>query len=80
MPSVLEIHSNKTCHLNLTCDHIALNSNSNNIKIIGYGSLFSFGTKQSYNPKLLDRAPSHVSPKQTGRANRLIDYRSDFVV
>ena len=75
--SVLETHNNKICHLNLSCDHVLLNSDFN-IKIIGFGSSSSFCTKQSHNPKLLERDLHYISPEQTGRVNRLVDFRSDF--
>ena len=77
--SLLSMHSNGICHLNLTSDHIIFNSESNSTKIIGCGSSSSVCSKvRSHNPKLLERDLRYVSPEQTGRVNRRVDYRSDF--
>ena len=76
--SLLEIHTNKMCHLSLTCDHIILDSDSNSTKIIGCGSSSSFSNKLNHNPYLLGKDLRYISPEQTGRVNREVDYRSDF--
>jgi len=75
---LLEMHANKICHLNLTCDHIILDSVSNSIKMIGYGSSSSFSSKRNHNPKLGGKDARYISPEQTGRVNRDVDFRSDF--
>ena len=78
-------------HLNLSCDHIILQTKLKTIKLIGYGSATSFGksnkntNKQNAayvsNQELMsqDKDVRCISPEQTGRMkNYDIDYRSDF--
>ena len=75
---LLAMHCNKKCHLNLTCDHIILDAESKTVKIIGCGSSSSFCNKQRHCPKLLEKDLRYISPEQSGRVNRDVDYRSDF--
>ena len=63
---LLALHSNKVCHLNLTCDHFLFNPGSNSFKIISYSSCLSFCSKQNYNPMLLEKDLRFISPEQTG--------------
>ena len=78
--SLLAMHSKRIMHLNLKCDHIIFDDKISSIKIIGYGSSASFRAKRSYiSSKTLSEIDLRcISPEQTGRMNRGIDYRSDF--
>merc|ERR1711884_531801 len=74
------MHANNMMHMNLTSDHIILNSDDKSIKIIGIGSCSTFSSQKYYLrcPKHLDKDLRYISPEQTGLNNRLIDFRSDF--
>ena len=61
---LIAIHGHKICHLNLTCDHIILNSESDSIKIIGYGKSSNFCSKRCHYAKLLEKDPRYILPEQ----------------
>ena len=67
-------------HMNLTFDHIIFNSSSNSVKLIGCGSSSHFNSKNHHisNQELLEKDLRYISPEQTGRVNREVDFRSDF--
>ena len=75
---VLAMHMKEFCHMNLTSEHILYNQASNAIKIISSGSSLSFRSKRKYNYNVLEKDLRYISPEQTGRLNREVDFRSDF--
>ena len=66
--------------MNLTCSHIIFNPESKSTTIIGCGSSMTFNSKANYitNRELQDKDLRYISPEQTGRNDRDIDYRCDF--
>ena len=57
-----------------------INPETSNIKIIDFG-LSSLIPKENINlksPMRLEGVLSYISPEQTGRINRSVDYRSDL--
>jgi len=78
--SLLAMHMKQIMHINLTSSHIIFNPELKSINIIGCGSSMSFSSKANYitNGELLDKDLRYISPEQTGRNNRDIDYRCDF--
>jgi predicted ATPase/signal transduction histidine kinase/CheY-like chemotaxis protein len=84
-----QIHDNEIIHCNIKPDIILLpadfeNSETTNnsllLKVIGLGGS-SFKLKDSSNsgqPNILDISMEYISPEQTGRMNRSVDYRTDF--
>jgi len=78
--SLLTMHRKQIMHMNLTSEHILFDPESKNINIIGCGSSISFNSKSKYmsNQELPENDLRYTSPEQTGRINRVIDYRSDF--
>ena len=75
-----EIHKKHIIHKDIKPQNILLNPDTKEVKIID----FSISTKLSKeqqeikNPENLEGTLSYISPEQTGRMNRSIDYRSDF--
>ena len=78
--ALLAMHSQQIMHMNLTCDHIIVNPESNSVKIIGCGSSSSFNTTTHYisNRDLSDKDLRCISPEQTFLVNKEVDFRSDF--
>jgi len=74
------IHKNHVIHKDINPSNIVYNSDSKIIKLIDFGiaSEFSFETMQALNPNKLEGRLSYISPEQTGRMNRPVDYRTDF--
>src|ERR1043165_7474100 len=75
-----KIHSREIIHKDLSPDNILLDQEKNNVHIID----FELSTKQQFQPSVfngvsvIEGTLQYMSPEQTGRMNRIIDYRSDF--
>ena len=75
-----EIHAGHTIHKAINPSHIVVNPATGALKLIGFGQAVIFSPEQPAlpSPKVLDGDLAYFSPEQTGRMNRLLDYRSDF--
>lgn len=77
---LLFIHKKKVIHKDIKPDNIILNNNYNDIRLIDFGistRLSKEETKWSA-ANVLEGSIHYISPEQTGRMNRSVDYRSDF--
>ena len=77
---LLQIHKKKVIHKDIKPDNIILNNELKNLRIIDFGistRLSKVETKWSA-PNVLEGSIYYISPEQTGRMNRAVDYRSDF--
>lgn len=76
-----ELHQNHIIHKNIKPHNILINPQTEQIKLIDF-SLASRLSKESpttvSNPNLLEGTLAYMSPEQTGRMNRSVDYRTDF--
>lgn len=74
------IHSNNIIHLSIKPENILLNANHNTVKIadFGFSATFTHVNDELYNPEVIEGTLSYMSPEQTGRMNRPVDYRSDM--
>ena len=77
---VAHIHSKKIIHKDINPSNIVWNSNTNQVKIIDFGisSELSHETTSLQNVNVLEGTLNYMSPEQTGRMNRVIDYRTDL--
>lgn len=75
-----EIHATNLIHKDINPGNIVWNPQKNQLKIID----FSIATRLSRenptlkNPEVLEGTLPYISPEQTGRMNRALDYRTDF--
>src|SRR5512140_786093 len=77
--TLAEVHSRNVIHKDIKPSNIIL-------ELSGDGRLIDFGVATLQKVEHLDAAPSHMiegtlaymSPEQTGRMNRAVDYRTDF--
>ena len=78
--AVAQLHQKNIIHKDIKPDNIVINSETNQIKIIDFGiaTRLSKETERISNPNLLEGTLAYISPEQTGRMNRHIDYRTDF--
>ncbi len=74
------LYQNRVIHKDIKPANILINPDSKQVKIIDFSiaSLLPRETQQIHNPNILEGTLAYLSPEQTGRMNRGIDYRSDF--
>ncbi len=75
-----QIHSSNIIHKDINPFNIVLNRNTGNLKIIDFGisTQLKQENKTLKNIKQLEGTLAYISPEQTGRMNRSLDYRTDF--
>lgn len=78
--TLADIHQRNIIHKNLTPQNILFEPRTQQVKITGF-SLASQLTQETHpagDPRLIEGNLAYLSPEQTGRMNRVIDYRADF--
>lgn len=75
-----QIHAAKIIHKDINPANILLNQETGQIKIIDFGIATTFTRENPTlkNPNVLEGTLAYISPEQTGRMNRSLDYRTDF--
>ncbi|MDJ0671223.1 MAG: AAA family ATPase, partial [Microcystis sp. M53598_WE2] len=75
-----KIHNAKVIHKDINPANIVLNPETGQIKIIDFGiaSVLRRENPGLKNPNVLEGTLAYISPEQTGRMNRSLDYRTDF--
>ncbi|MBZ8181881.1 ATP-binding protein [Oscillatoria salina] len=75
-----QIHSNNVIHKDINPSNILLNPDTEQLKIIDFGIATQLTRENPTlkNPSILEGTLAYLSPEQTGRMNRSLDYRSDF--
>ncbi|MBK4731982.1 AAA family ATPase [Oxynema sp. CENA135] len=75
-----EIHGVHVIHKDINPSNLAVNPETGELKAIDFG-LATVLTREHptlKNPSILEGTLTYISPEQTGRMNRSLDYRSDF--
>ncbi|AFY56346.1 PAS domain S-box [Rivularia sp. PCC 7116] len=74
------LHQNRVIHKDIKPANILINPETKQVKLIDFSiaSLLPKETQEIINPNVLEGTLAYISPEQTGRMNRGIDYRSDF--
>jgi len=75
-----EVHRRNIIHKDIKPDNIIINERTLKIKLADF-SIASLLMQEKYlasNPDRLEGTLAYMSPEQTGRMNRAIDYRTDF--
>jgi PAS domain S-box-containing protein len=75
-----QIHSANIIHKDINPSNIVYNPQTKQLKIIDFGisTQLSRETLILKNPGVLEGTLAYISPEQTGRMNRALDYRTDF--
>ncbi|OKH42874.1 serine/threonine protein kinase [Calothrix sp. HK-06] len=75
-----QIHAANVIHKDINPGNIVYNPDTGVVKIIDFGIATRFNrTNPTFKSlHILEGTPAYISPEQTGRMNRLLDYRSDF--
>jgi serine/threonine protein kinase len=74
------IHAANVIHKDINPGNIVLNLETGVVKIIDFGIATQFSrTNPTFkNPHVLEGTLAYLSPEQTGRMNRSLNYRTDF--
>lgn len=77
---ISNIHKANIIHKDINPSNILLNVTTNELKIIDFGTstALSHEIPSIKAPNLMEGTLGYISPEQTGRMNRLVDYRTDF--
>ena len=75
-----QIHRANIIHKDINPSNIVYNPQTKQLKIIDFGisTQLSRETPILKNPGVLEGTLAYISPEQTGRMNRTLDYRADF--
>lgn len=75
-----QLHDQNIIHKDLSSNNILIEPNSLKATIIDFGISSKVGLKTPFisNPERLEGTLAYISPEQTGRMNRRIDYRTDL--
>ena len=75
-----QLHEHHIIHKDIKPSNIIVNSSTGDVKIADFAiaSLLSDSNPALRPPNLLEGTLAYMSPEQTGRMNRAIDYLSDF--
>ena len=77
---IAEIHDSNVIHKDISPVNIVVDESSSQLKIIDFSnsSLLSKEQLGLVYPSSLDGTLTYIAPEQTGRMNRMVDYRADF--
>ena len=75
-----KIHAANIIHKDINPANIVFNPQTRQLKIIDFGiaTILKRETPSLKSPSLLEGTLAYISPEQTGRMNRSLDYRTDF--
>ncbi|MEH2285719.1 MAG: AAA family ATPase [Nostoc sp.] len=75
-----QLHQQRVIHKDIKPANILIHPDTKLLKLIDFSisSLLPKETTEIQNPNVLEGTLTYLSPEQTGRMNRGIDYRSDF--
>jgi PAS domain S-box-containing protein len=74
------LYQHRVIHKDIKPANILIHPDTKQVKLIDFSisSLLPRETQEIQNPNILEGTLAYISPEQTGRMNRGIDYRTDF--
>ncbi|BAY11537.1 trifunctional serine/threonine-protein kinase/ATP-binding protein/sensor histidine kinase [Calothrix sp. NIES-2098] len=78
--ALVSVHTHQIIHKDIKPGNIIINPETGIVKLTDFSiaSQLNKETTQLANPQQLEGTLAYMSPEQTGRMNRSLDYRSDF--
>ncbi|NEQ37502.1 MAG: AAA family ATPase [Okeania sp. SIO3I5] len=75
-----QLHNNYIIHKDIKPANILIHPETKQVKLIDFSisTLLPKETQAATTPNVLEGTLAYLSPEQTGRMNRAVDYRSDF--
>lgn len=74
------LYRHRVIHKDIKPANILINPETKQVKLIDFSiaSLLPRESREIHSPNVLEGTLAYLSPEQTGRMNRKIDYRSDY--
>ncbi|MEJ2407017.1 MAG: diguanylate cyclase [Candidatus Thiodiazotropha sp.] len=74
------MHTKQVVHKDINPANIIWNRESGEVKLVdlAYACVLPSERAVQFSPEIVEGTLTYISPEQTGRINRLLDYRSDF--
>lgn len=74
------IHRQSFCHRDINPDNILWDNSERTVNVVDFGSALEFphNARAVINPTFVEGSRAYMSPEQSGRMNRGLDYRTDF--
>ena len=74
------VHARNIMHKDINPHNILINKETEEVRIIDFGicAMLSVERTSALNPNVLEGTLKYMSPEQTGRMNRSLDYRTDL--
>lgn len=78
--TLAEIHDHQIIHRDVTPGNLLVDLQNRKVHLIDFGISTNLRLRQPYvgNPERIEGTVAYISPEQTGRMNRAVDYRSDL--
>jgi PAS domain S-box-containing protein len=76
--ALVSLHAYKIIHKDIKPSNIIINPQTRQVKITDFSIASLLNSEMQTDPKQLEGTLAYMSPEQTGRMNRSLDYRSDF--
>ncbi len=72
------LHHQNITHKNINPDNIIIQPETGQVKLIDFRIATELTTQEPFQCQHIEGSLSYISPEQTGRTSRSVDYRSDF--
>ncbi|MCB0165956.1 MAG: AAA family ATPase [Anaerolineae bacterium] len=78
--ALAQLHAAGVIHKHITPANIVFNPETDTLQLIDFGLATTLSREMPppKNPRVLEGTLAYLSPEQTGRMNRTVDYRTDF--
>ncbi len=75
-----EVHEAKIIHKDISSHNLIIDEESGKVHLLDFGISTKLNLKEQNleNPEKLEGSLMYISPEQTGRMNRMVDYRTDL--